>query len=361
MLEEEKNLVEDNSLTLAEQAKLENCELVITTGLQTFVAVGNALQEIKKLKLYKENFKTFEEYCQSKWSLSVRHSNRLIEAAQVMENLRPIGPVSEELIDTESKARILAKYNPEIQKLIISDLENGGITQITANFLKGFADAYSIADQRLKAAYSNNFVFDSEEAIVDYVKEFITVEASEPTVVEKIVEVEPQESHQEKEVLKAQIRDMNDQLEKAQNKVEYEKRQSELFRDKHSEALKTVDDLQETIHSFDSKIAEAEKIKADVDKYNEVQNALFSFNELKVKTSELLKDGENISKILKAISEGKEFFQKHILYIGTLSVNEYTKEALSDDISEFIKVVDQWKFAMSEKFIKSNQLVEVFG
>ncbi len=41
-----------------------------------------------------------------------RHANRLIEAAEVVRNLGPIGPIPQ----TESQARPLAQLEPEVQR-----------------------------------------------------------------------------------------------------------------------------------------------------------------------------------------------------------------------------------------------------
>ncbi|MCY7351962.1 MAG: hypothetical protein LH606_15070, partial [Cytophagaceae bacterium] len=50
-------------LSAVEQSRFEICELIIARGLQTFVDVGQALFEIRRFRLYRTDFPTFELYC----------------------------------------------------------------------------------------------------------------------------------------------------------------------------------------------------------------------------------------------------------------------------------------------------------
>lgn len=61
--------------------------------------------EIRDNRLYREKgFSRFEDYCKQKWHWTHRHANRLIESAEVVHSLGPIGPI---LPATESQAREL--------------------------------------------------------------------------------------------------------------------------------------------------------------------------------------------------------------------------------------------------------------
>ena len=93
-----------SALSADELSTLSVYEGVIRQGLELFVEVGNALARIRDARLYRAEFATFEEYCQTRWSLSRRHVNRLIAANDVVEDLGPIGPKPE----IESQARPLA-------------------------------------------------------------------------------------------------------------------------------------------------------------------------------------------------------------------------------------------------------------
>lgn len=94
------------TLAPSESKRLQELEIVIETGKQTFVAVGNALAEIRDGRLYKATHKTFEDYCQTKWGLSRPRAYQMIEAA---ETVAVLPPKMSTIVDTESKARELAK------------------------------------------------------------------------------------------------------------------------------------------------------------------------------------------------------------------------------------------------------------
>jgi hypothetical protein len=97
------------ALSVNERTEFQQLETVIQTGLQTFFEVGNALMEIRDRRLYRESHMTFEDYCNERWQFSARQANRLIGAAQVVETLRPIGPLPE----NEAQARPLTQLAPE--------------------------------------------------------------------------------------------------------------------------------------------------------------------------------------------------------------------------------------------------------
>ncbi len=69
---------------------LAELEIVIANGLQTFVDVGQALLEIRDRRLYRECYKTFDDYCRERWGWSRSYAHRHIQGAQVAR-LLPIG------------------------------------------------------------------------------------------------------------------------------------------------------------------------------------------------------------------------------------------------------------------------------
>ncbi|SRR6266516_2104440 len=74
---------------------LRDCEAVIARGQKTFVEVGQALLAIRDGRLYKKEYKTFEQYCRDRWKWSKTHVNRLIAASE----MAPTG------VKTEREAR----------------------------------------------------------------------------------------------------------------------------------------------------------------------------------------------------------------------------------------------------------------
>jgi hypothetical protein len=112
----------------------EQCEKVITWGLQRFYHVGKALMRIKENKWYKSKlgFNSFEEYCDERWGLKKSYAYRLIQSAEVLDDLSPIGdgdedegdydrllerPTSPVLPATESQARELARLETKKERI----------------------------------------------------------------------------------------------------------------------------------------------------------------------------------------------------------------------------------------------------
>lgn len=62
---------------------LDQLEVIIERGQQTFIEVGRALMEIRDRRLYRETHATFEAYCGERWGWTRQHAYRHIDAAQV--------------------------------------------------------------------------------------------------------------------------------------------------------------------------------------------------------------------------------------------------------------------------------------
>lgn len=107
--------MEFHEITVSEKQRFEELETTIEKGINTFYEVGSALLEIRDSRLYRQEYKTFEEYCQNRWNIERRHAYRLIEATQVIENVSQwdtnILPVNERQI------RPLTQLEPEQQKV----------------------------------------------------------------------------------------------------------------------------------------------------------------------------------------------------------------------------------------------------
>ncbi len=99
-------------LDVAERSRLQELELIVEHGLQTFYEVGKALDEIREQKLHRDTHKSFEAYCQQKWGIARRTAYRFIDAAKVMDNLCPIG---HKIPTKENQVRPLAGLSPELQ------------------------------------------------------------------------------------------------------------------------------------------------------------------------------------------------------------------------------------------------------
>nr|WP_321466791.1 hypothetical protein [uncultured Desulfobulbus sp.] len=122
-------IIEDKPLTQAEHTRLTALESIIRENFLAYVAVGNALLEIRESRLYRnDDGRTWEGYCRELWDMSFQYADRLISASRVIENLTPIGVRDDGSIDwdlmpaNESQARELARLEPEEQKQVWGQL-----------------------------------------------------------------------------------------------------------------------------------------------------------------------------------------------------------------------------------------------
>jgi hypothetical protein len=98
-----------SDLTMDEQARKEQLELVIKSANDMNARAVQALTEIRDKRLYRNKYATFEDYCRLRWGHSRAQINREIAAAHVVEVLAPIGAK----IENESVARPLVGLTDE--------------------------------------------------------------------------------------------------------------------------------------------------------------------------------------------------------------------------------------------------------
>jgi len=94
-----------------QEQTLEALETVINVNQPDFYAVGKALGQIKHHRLYRfRQFTRFETYLQQRWDMGRCYAYRLIAAAEVIDQLSPIGNV---LPQNEAQARPLTQLPPD--------------------------------------------------------------------------------------------------------------------------------------------------------------------------------------------------------------------------------------------------------
>lgn len=117
-------------MTATELSALSTHEEVIERGLKTFQEVGAALLAIRDGRLYREQYGTFEEYCQQRWQLKQSRAYQLMDAAKALENLASSTIV--ELPSNESQARPLTRLEPGMQRQVwqeaVETAPNGKVT-----------------------------------------------------------------------------------------------------------------------------------------------------------------------------------------------------------------------------------------
>jgi len=110
--DEAQGLLDLEALTAPEQDELHRCEAVIEEGRLAFLEVGNALATVREKRLYRATHRTFEDYVQQRWDMGRAHAYRLLDAAQVVGALSPIGDTGV-LPQNEAQVRPLVQLPPE--------------------------------------------------------------------------------------------------------------------------------------------------------------------------------------------------------------------------------------------------------
>ena len=134
-------------LNIDESHELERCEVVIKQGLNTFIEVGEALFLIRDKRIYRREFKTFEDYCQQKWSMPRQHVNRMISGYKIVNHLEPMGSI---LPESERQVRPLVGLEKDVQIAVWNDVVHESIIdnkKITAKMVEHKAEEYKEINQ----------------------------------------------------------------------------------------------------------------------------------------------------------------------------------------------------------------------
>lgn len=95
-------------LSEMERMELVDMEMNIKKGLETFIVVGASLDRIRSLRLFREDFETYEDYCESRWGFKASRARQLIGAFRTVESL-----TSEVKPANEAQTRILNRVSVE--------------------------------------------------------------------------------------------------------------------------------------------------------------------------------------------------------------------------------------------------------
>jgi hypothetical protein len=117
-------------LTIREQRALDQAEHKIARGLKSFLEVGMALKEIKDKRLYRQEYNTFQEYCDKRWELSRPRAYELCAASQVVADLSAMADIRL-LPENERQARPLtwlkeAKHRKRAWEMALNAAKAGG-------------------------------------------------------------------------------------------------------------------------------------------------------------------------------------------------------------------------------------------
>ena len=133
-----------HNLSEMEQIEYQACEAVLMMSSRSFVDAGQALGRIRDLRLYREEFNTFEEYCRAKWEYGRVYAHYLIAAAQLFTHL--LSNCEHRKPDHESQLRPLAALPPEQAQLAWeSAVQEAGGRRITAARVKAAVKQLGLA------------------------------------------------------------------------------------------------------------------------------------------------------------------------------------------------------------------------
>lgn len=126
-------------LDVTERGRLRKLELVVAEGMSSFVAVGEALKEIRDGKLYRESYKTFEKYVSEKWGFEKRRAYQLIDACEVSKNLCTIVHETERASEIKNEGQLRELKDVPVESMVPvveRAAELAGDDKITASDLK---------------------------------------------------------------------------------------------------------------------------------------------------------------------------------------------------------------------------------
>jgi len=127
---EEAALEKTEPLSAEEQQTLQRCETVIRCHKQSFYEFALALEEIKRLKLYRDRFKTFPEYCLEVHGLGKSYAyehaaaGKLIrEKSTTVEKAPANAHQARQLVAKAAKPRKATAAASEVEKPVVAAQE----------------------------------------------------------------------------------------------------------------------------------------------------------------------------------------------------------------------------------------------
>ena len=121
------------------QEQINRLESIIESNQRNFHSVGKALKQIRDNHFYRNlGFDSFESYVKGRWDFGKSHTYRLIDAAQVIDNLSPIGDI---LPVNEAQCRLLSPFEAFDQKKIWREFLKSDFA-LTARQLRNFISNY---------------------------------------------------------------------------------------------------------------------------------------------------------------------------------------------------------------------------
>lgn len=110
----------------SQNERFEELKRIVRSGLQTAFEVGAALLEIRESKLYRQEFDTFEEFCESEFKIVRQRAYQLIKAVEVKKSLPA---AAADVVTNARQAAALASVPEEKRAEVITEVaESGSVT-----------------------------------------------------------------------------------------------------------------------------------------------------------------------------------------------------------------------------------------
>ncbi len=138
-----------------EQTALEYHEKVIEKGLETFIEVGQSLQYIRDNRLYRIDYKNFDDYMSERWGKSRRWSTNIINSVEVIKVLQENGnhgSHEEQIPSSERVARPLAKLkdDPDLMAQVWNEAVEEAKRQFELGNSKSAQPTHKLVEQKVK-------------------------------------------------------------------------------------------------------------------------------------------------------------------------------------------------------------------
>lgn len=112
-----------SQLTTTEVHRLEHLEHLIGKGMKAFLEVGSALAEIQSNRLYRAQYLTFEDYCQTRWGFTASRGRQLISAVEAIASLPDDLPQPANAAQAEALAAVDEDERDDVWRSALEEAE----------------------------------------------------------------------------------------------------------------------------------------------------------------------------------------------------------------------------------------------
>ncbi len=157
--------------------------------------------------------------------------------------------------------------------------------------------------------------------------------------------------------IKTQYLQLEDDVQIKDVKVEEnpEEPKENPFKERLEQAEKIIKEKNRTVKVLSEQIQDQEKelirLKEKEKDAAEIDKIRSKVAELKKRQSELLKDSEGVTVILKALVRGRDFFTKECMIIPALNLTEHSKKLMKNDLNALVELVENWLQAIKQRLL----------